>query len=105
MLTAPLRYRLLPSDPAAHHFEVSCTVPQPAPDGQRFALPAWIPGSYLIREFARHVIAIRAEADGKAVRLKKLDKHSWQAAPVKPGLALTVTMTVRSRSLRTEVLS
>ena len=94
MLTAPLRYRLLPSDPAAHHFEVSCTVPQPAPDGQRFALPAWIPGSYLIREFARHVIAIRAEADGKAVRLKKLDKHSWQAAPVKPGLALTVTMTV-----------
>ena len=94
MSLTPLRYRIFAADPAAHHFEVSCTVPCPAAGGQRFALPAWIPGSYLIREFARHVIAIRAEAGGKPVRLDKLDKHTWQAAPVKNGTALTVTMTV-----------
>ena len=87
-------YRLHPADPAAHHFDVSCTVTAPAPQGQRFALPAWIPGSYLVREFAKHIVSIRAEAGGKAVHLKKLDKHTWQAAPVKGSDPLTVTMTV-----------
>ncbi len=48
-----LRYRIAPARPEAHVFAVSCIVPRPDPDGQRFALPAWSPGSYLIREYAR----------------------------------------------------
>ena len=43
-------------------------------------MPAWIPGSYMMREFARNIVQIRAEAGGKEVALRKLDKHSWQAA-------------------------
>jgi len=86
----PIRYSIRPANPAAHRFEVSCTVDAPDPAGQQFALPAWIPGSYLIRDFARHIVAIRAEAGGKAVRLDKLDKHTWRAAPLKAGQALTV---------------
>jgi predicted metalloprotease with PDZ domain len=46
-----IRYRIRPSRPEAHVFEVRCTVAAPDPDGQRFSLPAWIPGSYMIREF------------------------------------------------------
>jgi predicted metalloprotease with PDZ domain len=87
----PVRYAIRPAHPAAHRFTVSCTVAAPDPDGQRFALPAWIPGSYLIRDFARHIVAIRAQdSGGSAVRLEKLDKHTWRAAPVRKGLALTV---------------
>ena len=93
-MTKPICYRLHPSDPAAHRFTVSCTVATPAPEGQRFALPAWIPGSYLIRDFARHIVAIRAEAGGKPVRLDKIDKHTWQAAPQKSAQPLTVTYEV-----------
>lgn len=91
MPTQPIRYAIRPANPAAHRFEVTCTVQSPDPEGQRFALPAWIPGSYLIRDFARHIVAIRAEAGGKSVHLDKLDKHTWRAAPVKAGLALSVT--------------
>jgi predicted metalloprotease with PDZ domain len=47
-----IRYRIRPSRPEAHVFEVHCTVVAPHPDGQRFSLPAWIPGSYMIREFS-----------------------------------------------------
>lgn len=94
MPNAPIRYTIRPIDAAAHRFSVACTVATPDPAGQRFALPAWIPGSYLIRDFARHIIAIRAEAGGKTVRLDKLDKHTWRAAPVKDGQALTVTYEV-----------
>ena len=89
-MTTPIRYTLSPAEPAAHRYHVSCRVAQPDPAGQRFALPAWIPGSYLIRDFARHIVAIRAEAGGKPVPLTKLDKHTWQAAPVKAKQALTL---------------
>ncbi|MGD9944810.1 MAG: M61 family metallopeptidase [Burkholderiaceae bacterium] len=82
---APIRYRIRPIDPHAHLFEVELRVAQPDPEGQRLALPAWIPGSYMIREFARHVVSIAAAEEAsaagsgeRALRLRKLDKHSWQ---------------------------
>ena len=78
---AAVRYRIVPVDPRAHLFEVVCTIERPRADGQVVALPAWIPGSYMIREFARHIVSIAADCDGTAVALTKRDKHSWQAAP------------------------
>jgi len=75
-------YTIVPRDLAGHLFQVTLTVRQPAAEGQLLALPAWIPGSYMIREFARNIVQIRAEAGGVAVPLTKLDKHSWQAPPV-----------------------
>jgi predicted metalloprotease with PDZ domain len=77
-----IHYTIVPIDLAGHLFNVTVTVAEPDPAGQVFALPAWIPGSYMIREFARNIVRIRAEAAGQAVCLAKLDKHSWQAAPV-----------------------
>ncbi len=74
-------YTIAPKDLAGHLFEVSVTIDAPAPQGQIFSLPAWIPGSYMIREFSRNIVQIRAAAAGKKVALKKLDKHTWQAAP------------------------
>ena len=76
-----VQYTIVPIDLAGHLFNVTVTVAQPAPEGQEFALPAWIPGSYMIREFARNIVRIRAEANGAAVALTKLDKHAWRAAP------------------------
>jgi predicted metalloprotease with PDZ domain len=76
-----IHYTIVPKDLAGHLFNVTLTVPVPAPEGQTFALPAWIPGSYMIREFARNIVRIRAESNGAAVALTKLDKHTWQAAP------------------------
>ncbi len=76
-----IHYTIVPKDLAAHLFELTLTVDAPDADGQVFALPAWIPGSYMIREFARNIVRIRAESGGKRVALKKLDKHTWRAAP------------------------
>ena len=83
-----IHYAIVPKDLAGHLFEVTLTVALPAPDGQVFALPAWIPGSYMIREFSRNIVQIRAEANGKPVALTKLDKHSWRAAPVDGALTV-----------------
>lgn len=83
-----IAYAIVPKDLAGHLFQVTLTVRSPAMDGQVFALPAWIPGSYMIREFARHIVRIRAEAGGQEVALTKLDKHSWRAAPCDGTLTL-----------------
>jgi len=83
-----VQYTIVPKDLAGHLFNVTVTVAAPAPEGQVFTLPAWIPGSYMIREFARNIVRIRAESGGDAVALTKLDKHSWQAAPVDGPLSL-----------------
>ncbi|SOY83785.1 putative Peptidase M61, glycyl monoaminopeptidase [Cupriavidus taiwanensis] len=78
----PIRYAIAPLQPEAHLFAVTVTVSEPDPAGQCFSLPAWIPGSYMIRDFARNIVRIRADAGGREVRLSKLDKQRWQAAPV-----------------------
>lgn len=81
-MTQPIRYSIVPKDLAAHLFEVSVTVADPDPEGQRFSLPVWIPGSYLVREFARNIVTLGAFNDaGRKVRIAKTDKHTWQAAP------------------------
>ena len=73
------QYRIVPKDPGAHLFEVTLIVAHPDPAGQEFRIPAWIPGSYLIRDFARNLVSIRAESEGHEVGLLKLDKSSWQS--------------------------
>jgi len=74
----PIRYSIRPKDPAAHLFEVAVTVFDPDPDGQRFMLPAWIPGSYMMREFARNIVALRAESAGRPLACEKIDKTTWR---------------------------
>jgi predicted metalloprotease with PDZ domain len=78
-MSEPHLYKIIPVDPAAHLFKLSLTVANPDPSGQLFVFPAWVPGSYLIRDLARHVVAIRAETDGQEIDLTKIDKSSWQA--------------------------
>jgi len=95
-----LRYRIEPVDPAAHLFEVRVTVAQPAEEGQGFAMPAWIPGSYMIRDYARNVVAIRAEADGLDVPLTQLDKSRWRAEPVDRPLTLVARIFAYDLSVR-----
>jgi len=70
-------YRIEAADPAAHLFHVTLTITQPQA-AQRVALPAWIPGSYLVREFERHLQKLGARQDGKPVAIHQLDKATWQ---------------------------
>ncbi|HOM12997.1 MAG TPA: PDZ domain-containing protein [Rubrivivax sp.] len=70
-------YRVVPFDRHAHLFRVTLTVPRPAAL-QLLSLPVWIPGSYLVREFARHLSRLRATQGGRECRIEQIDKCSWQ---------------------------
>ena len=99
-MTMAHRYTIGIKDAAAHLFEVRVQVAQPAPDGQIFEVPAWIPGSYMIRDYARNVVAARAESDGLGVALNKLDKSRWQAASVERPLTLVLEVFAWDDSVR-----
>ena len=72
-----LHYRVVCTDRNAHLFAVTLTIEAPAA-AQRVSLPVWIPGSYLIREFARNLQRLRAFQGRRDVDLLQLDKHTWQ---------------------------
>jgi predicted metalloprotease with PDZ domain len=91
------RYRITPKNPGAHLFEVSLCIAEPHPDGQVISIPAWIPGSYLVRDFARNVVSIRAQAGDRDVEITKTDKSSWQMAACHE--AVTVTIEIFSYEL------
>ncbi|WP_352336631.1 M61 family peptidase [Psychrobacter sp. 16-MNA-CIBAN-0192] len=77
-------------------------------DAPQLWLPAWIPGSYLMREFARHITAVHyqisndsssnddngAIKDSKSYRAQKIDKHTWQLPDVQAGQSVTVNYEV-----------
>jgi predicted metalloprotease with PDZ domain len=67
-----VRYTLRFPEPHTHYMEVEALFPCPAPSFEVF-LPVWTPGSYLVREYARHIESVRAA--GKPVR--KTGKNRW----------------------------
>ena len=96
----PIHYRIAAKNPAAHLFEVSVAIDDPAVGGQQFMLPVWIPGSYMIREFARNIVSIRAEAGGKSLGLRKIDKATWQCEPSADSIKLTYEVYAWDLSVR-----
>ncbi|MBC3929000.1 M61 family metallopeptidase [Undibacterium sp. CY21W] len=95
-----IHYSIIPKDLAAHLYQVTLHISQPDPEGQIVSLPAWIPGSYMVREFARNIVQIKASTAGKKVTLKKLDKHTWQAAPCKTELLISYDVYAWDLSVR-----
>lgn len=72
-----LHYRVHPFDPAGHRLKVQLHIPNPSRRRQMVSLPAWIPGSYLIRDFSRHIESIRAWCGKTAMAPQKINANQW----------------------------
>ncbi|MBI5925746.1 MAG: M61 family metallopeptidase [Aquabacterium sp.] len=83
-----IQYRIEVADANAHRFLVTLRVDKPAPS-QQLSLPVWIPGSYLVREFARHLSPLKAKQGTRDVAVTPLDKATWEVATT-GSVALTV---------------
>jgi predicted metalloprotease with PDZ domain len=105
MSQTPLRYQITPKDTNAHVFQVCLTLDNPNPLGQVFSLPNWIPGSYLIRDFAKHIVSIHAHSCDKPVAIKKLDKNHWIAYPCADSLTLEYEIYAFDLSVRCAYLT
>ena len=71
-----IEYRVDALDVHAHLFRVTLTLPRPA-ECQHVSLPVWIPGSYLVREFSRHLSRLQAHQGRRECVVEQLDKNHW----------------------------
>ncbi len=102
-MTSPfaVRYTIKPVKPHAHIYQVSCRIENPDPSGQVFYMPAWIPGSYMIRDFAKNIVQIHASDITGQVKLEKRDKQTWQCAPCRGALTIAYEVYAWDLSVRT----
>ncbi|WP_417658297.1 M61 family metallopeptidase [Pseudidiomarina sp.] len=84
-----LHYRIRVKNANAHIFAVAIEIPITKPqDFVRLSLPAWIPGSYMIRDFAKNISDLRAEQQGTALKVNHCDKQTWQIDAPEVGMLL-----------------
>lgn len=89
----PLRYTLRFPEPHTHYVEVTAVVPTGGQPAVELMMAVWTPGSYMVREYSRHVEAVSANnPDGRALTVEKTDKNRWRVAT---GGARSVTVKYR----------
>ena len=76
-----IQYTVWPADLHGHRYQVKLHIAKPNPDGQVLQMPAWIPGSYLIRDFSKQIESIEAHSaqmNGKPLSLERIDNDRWR---------------------------
>ncbi len=79
--TPEIAFTVSMSKPHTHLLEVEVRVKRPgeAPAEEVLVMPVWTPGSYMVREFARHVQDFAAsDATGRPLKWEKKNKNSWR---------------------------
>ncbi len=96
-----ITYKVELQDLNAHLFQVTLTIAEPAIT-QHVSLPVWIPGSYLVREFAKNLQKLNAFQGKKQLDAVQADKCSWQidCDSTKP-LVITYQVFAHDNSVRT----
>jgi len=76
---APVHYQVDAAGVHSHTYRVTLRVERPD-EAQVVSLPVWIAGSYLVREFGRHLSGLRARQGRSGRAVRQLDKTTWQVA-------------------------
>ncbi|MGQ0541851.1 MAG: M61 family metallopeptidase [Blastocatellia bacterium] len=105
-----ISYTISMSKPATHLLEVEMRMKWvQMPDQAELKMPVWTPGSYLVREYARHVQDFSVtDGSGRKLNWRKINKNTWQVDS--KGIVETVAtyrvysneLTVRTNELNDE---
>ena len=99
----PIRYVLRMPAPKTHYIEVQTMYPTSRRRAIELMMPVWMPGSYLVREFARYVEEVRArDPAGHALQVVKSRKNRWRVEAERAGaVVLTYRVYAHERQART----
>jgi predicted metalloprotease with PDZ domain len=100
MAHAGVHYTVEVASLHAHLFRVTLQIAK-ARAGQNVSLPVWIPGSYLVREFAQHLQRLKAKQNGKVCTIQQLDKCTWAVDCQAGELTLNYEVYALDNSVRT----
>lgn len=95
-----LRYTVDPHDLAGHRVKITLWITEVTGSTQIVSMPAWIPGSYLIRDFSRHIETIRGRHGGQWHQPRKLDDHRWAFENCRGSLTIEIVVYAWDLSVR-----
>ena len=99
---APVRYNVQIRKPERQYIHVSMHVPANRRRTTTVAMPAWTPGSYLIRDFAKHVYDVEVtDLSGQPLALERKDKQTWTIANRRRGFVVKYRVFAAENSVRT----
>lgn len=73
-----IKYKLTFPEAQAHYVDVEMELSGFKERELELKLPVWTPGSYLVREFARHVESVQAIANNSNIKIEKTNKNTWR---------------------------
>ncbi|WP_414623586.1 M61 family metallopeptidase [Calothrix sp. CCY 0018] len=76
--TATINYQVAMPNPQNHLFEVTLHLEDYSLSTLDLKMPVWTPGSYLVREYAKHLQDLSAISHEKALTWRKIGKNHWQ---------------------------
>ena len=78
---APISYTLRFPAPHTHYVSIEASVPTGGRTQIELMMAVWTPGSYLVREFARHIEAVSARTPaGETLAVEKSRKNRWRVS-------------------------
>lgn len=93
-----IHYQVAMPQPESHLFEVTLIVKGWQSPTLNLKMPVWTPGSYLVREYARHVQDFRATAQ-QPLSCRKISKNHWQIETIDSPDQVTVQYRVFANEL------
>ncbi len=102
----PIHYRVGMPDPQSHEYHVQMIVPAlPERMTATIVFSAWAPGSYMIRDFARHVYGLEiTDRQGARLGYQRLDKQRWSVTTAGRAFMVTYRVFAFEASVRTSFL-
>lgn len=101
-----IRYQVAVESITSHLFSVQLEIARPDPDGQKLSLPAWIPGSYMIRDFAKNIVSLSAfSVNGIPLKYNKIDKQTWRIEPQQGAIRIQYQVYANDLSVRSAFIS
>ncbi len=79
MTRETVAYQVKISDPASHLFQVALELDNWQGESLDLKFPLWTPGSYLIREYSKHLQNFQSKTeDGQNLPYTRINKNHWQ---------------------------
>ncbi|TDS17159.1 M61 family metallopeptidase [Sphingobacterium paludis] len=80
MSESAIHFSISFKEPQAHYAEIEMLIPHVESDHIDLKMPVWTPGSYLVREYSRHIEHLYATSANGKLACEKTSKNTWRVA-------------------------
>jgi predicted metalloprotease with PDZ domain len=99
-----IKYKLSFPEAQAHYVDVEIELNGFKEKELELKLPVWTPGSYLVREFARHVEGVQAMSNSVNTKIEKINKNTWKVANANGNLKISYRVYAFELTVRTSFI-